>query len=89
MKDGMTNGCHDHKKDSQLAMFQVERNSWGGGFVCRFLWHTGAGIIGGWTAYIAFKSGSNRWAVNHRGARRKLVEFGITRNANRVPYASR
>ena len=86
MQDGETNGVHDHKKDHQLAMFQVEKNRWGKkGFASRL-------IVGGKTiAFLAVNSGSNRWAVAHRDARRKIVEFkfGPIRNSKEVPYANR
>ncbi len=91
MKDGMTNGVHDHKKNEQLAMFQIEKNQYGKkGFAARLLGSNTRPL-----AFLAVNSGSNRWAVNHRGAKRKIVEFGLNlgyfwiRNTKEIPYAAR
>jgi len=48
----------------------------------------GAGYIGGSTLYLARNSGSSQWKHQFRGQPLPKfgIEFGWTRNANRVPY---
>lgn len=46
----------------------------------------GAGCKGGWTLYATVNAAKHEWEHAHRGARMRHVAFGITRNANRVPY---
>jgi len=70
----------------------------GRGWVVRLDRKPGAGYIGGWTAFIAWRSGSLRWKRAHRaGSWRDLpaqfgaiigwLEVGVTKNGNVVPYA--
>ena len=73
------------------------------GWVVKLLLGTGAGYIGGSTAFVAWKSGSLKWSRIHRNGelscypeapwkhgyfRVGKLEFGWTRNANIVPSAS-
>jgi hypothetical protein len=64
------------------------------GFVCQLILGAGAGCKDGSTAFLAWRSGSLRWRQAHRSscqinflARLTGLEIGITRNANKVPYA--
>ena len=79
---------------------RCERGSrWPGGpaFLFRAIHGKGAGYVGGWTAYVAFRSGSLAMQRIHRdnfrrdGKRESLfsrvtrIQVGLTRNANLVP----
>jgi hypothetical protein len=72
--------------DRQICAALCDHNGCGlPGWASRFIWGSGAGTRGGFTAYLAWRSGSNLWQVRHRGAKRRLIEAGLTRNANIVP----
>ncbi len=57
-------------------------------YVARLIYGPGAGYVGGWTFYLALncpdmrQPGGVRWMHQYR----KMIQIGITRNANRVPY---
>lgn len=57
-----------------------------GRFVALIQWGPGAGYIGGWTAYFAFRCKDSRPASKLRGLVRTPIQFGITGNANLIPY---
>lgn len=44
-------------------------------------------LVVGRTLYLAHNSGSNLWAHRFRNAPLRKWEFGLTTNANLVPYA--
>jgi hypothetical protein len=93
----------------KLLRIRVERNwpsfpnSRRHGFVLRVELGRGAGCIWGRTAFLALRSGSLRWQLEHRGYQPRLVlswlgveylrlgrvEVGFTKGANLVPYADR
>lgn len=76
-----------------------DRNETGpAGWVWKLIFGPGAGYIGGRTAFVAWRSGSLRWTQLHRPDavercrsgyfRIGCLEFGLTTNANLVPYTT-
>jgi hypothetical protein len=69
------------------------------GWVLKLVKGLGAGYIKGFTIFIAYNSGSLRWAINYRNGQLSTMhnfidytrigklEIGFTHNANCVPYA--
>lgn len=77
--------------------YAFRRNTYGPGWVFSIQLGRGAGyciwsddrtrqLVTGRTFYVAWRSGSRRYA--QRRPSRLPLEAGLTRNANRVPYAS-
>lgn len=85
----MNKVCFPFGKRIRIAFHRNEY--WKPGFVLSIDFGKGAGYIGGRTLYLAFNSGSRRWARRNRGLPwySPILQCSLTRNANRVPYAAR
>lgn len=61
-------------------------NDWRKGFVFKALYGRGAGYIGCFTFFIAWRSGKREWLQRHRNIKWPALDIRFTKNANRVPY---